>query len=109
MNTIGPVIPAGHDPQRITAPITPDDTDFATHLREAEGKPGGNQILKAMEEVQALQDQADQAIVKLATGETQDIHQVIVAFEQARLSMQLLVETRNKLVESYQEISRMPV
>jgi flagellar hook-basal body complex protein FliE len=33
----------------------------------------------------------------------------MIAFEQARLSMQMLVEVRNKLVETYQEVSRMPL
>jgi flagellar hook-basal body complex protein FliE len=33
----------------------------------------------------------------------------MVAFEQARLSMQMLTEVRNKLVEAYQEVSRMPL
>ena len=66
-------------------------------------------LSSALGEVQSKQDQADEAIKKLATGEVQDVHQVMVAFEQARLSMQMLTEVRNKLVEAYQEVSRMPL
>jgi len=66
-------------------------------------------MTNALDDVQRTQDQADQAIHKLATGELQDVHQVMVAFEQAKLSMTLLVEVRNKLVETYQEISRLPL
>jgi len=48
-------------------------------------------------------------IQKFITGEIQDIHTVMVAMEEAKLSMQLAVEVRNKLVEAYQEIARMQV
>lgn len=63
----------------------------------------------ALNEANTMQKKADHTIEQMATGEVQDIHQVMVAFEQAKLSMQTLVETRNKLVEAYQEISRMPI
>lgn len=69
----------------------------------------GEMLKSALTEVQGLQTQADGAIDKLATGEAQDVHQVMVAFEQARLSMQTLVEVRNKLVEAYQEVLRIQV
>lgn len=55
------------------------------------------------------QIQADGAMKNLASGKSQDIHEVMMAMEQARLSMMAVVEVRNKLVEAYQELSRMPV
>jgi len=81
-------------------------------ITEAKGTESGsfaNVLSDALGEVQGLQAEADDAIRKLATGEVQDVHQVMVAFEQARLSMQMLTEVRNKLVEAYQEVSRMPL
>jgi flagellar hook-basal body complex protein FliE len=42
-----------------------------------------------------------------ASGEMTDIHQVMIAAEEANLSFQLLMEVRNRLVESYREIMRM--
>jgi len=52
---------------------------------------------------------ANETVQKFLTGEIQDIHTVMIAMEEARLSMQLAVEVRNKLVETYQELSRMQV
>ncbi len=66
-------------------------------------------LTNALSEANQLQNKADTSIKQMATGEVQDIHQVMVAFEQAKLSMQTLVEVRNKLVEAYQEVSRMSV
>jgi len=52
---------------------------------------------------------AGETVQRFITGEIQDIHTVMIAMEEARLSMQLAVEVRNKLVEAYQEIARMQV
>jgi flagellar hook-basal body complex protein FliE len=61
----------------------------------------------AIKNVNSLQKDADTAAVKLALGEVDDVHQVMIATEQAKLALQLTVQVRNKLVEAYQEISRM--
>jgi len=85
------------------------DLDGISETEGAESGSFANVLSDALGEVQGLQTEADDAIRKLATGEVQDVHQVMVAFEQARLSMQMLTEVRNKLVEAYQEVSRMPL
>ncbi|MBS3947251.1 MAG: flagellar hook-basal body complex protein FliE [Dethiobacter sp.] len=72
-------------------------TDFGQMLRQALG------------EVNKLQQNADVAAKKLVLGEAEDVHQVMIAMEQARLALQLTVQVRNKLVEAYQEISRMQI
>lgn len=58
--------------------------------------------------VQVEQDQvaAAHAAVKLATGEVQDIAEVMIASERANLSLGLALQVRNKLLEAYQEIMR---
>jgi flagellar hook-basal body complex protein FliE len=64
------------------------------------------QQFKALNE---SQKQADALAVKYLTGEVQDLHQVILALEQANLSLQLAMQVRNKVIEAYQEISRMQI
>lgn len=58
-------------------------------------------------EVNRLQKEADQAIEALATGETKDIAQTMVAVEKANISFQLMTQVRNRIIEAYQEIMRM--
>jgi flagellar hook-basal body complex protein FliE len=53
--------------------------------------------------------QADELVRKLALGEVDNVHQVMIALDQARLSFQLLTQVRNKLLESYQDVLRMSV
>ncbi|NLJ77379.1 MAG: flagellar hook-basal body complex protein FliE [Peptococcaceae bacterium] len=63
----------------------------------------------ALKQLNNTQIKADQLTVGLLSGETEDMHQAIIAMTEAKLTMQLAVEVRNKMVEAYQEISRMQV
>jgi len=51
----------------------------------------------------------DVEIRKFATGETTNIHQVLLTVEKAKLSFELVTQIRNKALEGYQEILRMQV
>jgi len=46
---------------------------------------------------------------ELASGKVENLQQAIYTIEKADISLRLLVEIRNKAVESYQEIMRMQV
>ncbi len=52
---------------------------------------------------------ADTLLQRLATGQVDNLHQVMVSLEEAKVSFQLLVQVRNKLLEAYQDILRMQV
>jgi len=69
----------------------------------------GDLLKKAIEEVNALQQQSSEMKTKLVTGEIEDIHQVMIAAAKADLAFQLTVQIRNKVIEAYQEIMRMQV
>src|SRR5262245_59478817 len=52
----------------------------------------------------------NQASVRsLALGETDNLHQVMMSMESARLQFDLLLQVRNKLLDAYQELMRMQV
>jgi flagellar hook-basal body complex protein FliE len=52
---------------------------------------------------------ADSEVRRLMLGESDNIHRSMIAMQESGLAFGLLVEVRNKLVESYQELMRMPV
>ncbi|MCE5249594.1 flagellar hook-basal body complex protein FliE [bacterium] len=64
---------------------------------------------KFVNDVNSLQNRADESIEKLATGEISDVHQVMIAVEEANTAMEFMLEIRNKIIEAYQEVMRMPV
>jgi flagellar hook-basal body complex protein FliE len=61
----------------------------------------------ALDHVDGLQAEADQKISALLEGNGQDIHSAMIATERADLSFQLMLQVRNKIVNAYQEVSRM--
>ena len=63
----------------------------------------------AVNDVNKLQHKADEAALSLALGEADDIHNIMIQAEQAHLALQLTIAVRNKIVEAYQEISRMQI
>ena len=80
-----------------TAAPEAGEADFASFLKNV------------VTDANASQLQADAAVRQLVSGQGGDIHQVMLSMEQARMSMLMLAETRNKVVEAYQEISKMPM
>ena len=60
-------------------------------------------------EVSAKQSAAGDAVGALLSGQNVSLHQAMIAMEEASVSFQLMVEVRNKLLESYQELMRMQV
>lgn len=63
----------------------------------------------ALSEIDALQSKADSASLELATGQVQDLSEVMVALEKANLSLSLAVTTRDKVLEAYNQIMRMQI
>lgn len=45
----------------------------------------------------------------LALGETQNLHEVMVHLEESRIAFQLMLQTRNRVLDAYQEVMRMQV
>ncbi len=60
-------------------------------------------------DVNQLQIDADQATNQLLTGDLENIHQVLIKAEEAQLSLQLTSQVVNKVLQAYQEISRMQI
>jgi flagellar hook-basal body complex protein FliE len=64
------------------------------------------------QEVSSLNTQlvtAEQGVQKLATGTAENLHEVMLQLEQARLAMQVAAQVRSKVVEAYQDVMRMQV
>lgn len=52
---------------------------------------------------------AEEAAQSLASGDAENLHQVMIALDKAQLSMNMVVEVRNRLLEGYQEVMRMSI
>ncbi|NMB35003.1 MAG: flagellar hook-basal body complex protein FliE [Firmicutes bacterium] len=69
----------------------------------------GELFQSALQKVNQQQLEAEEAVQGLISGEIEDLHQVMIATEKARLSLQLTVQVTNKVVEAYKEMTRMQI
>jgi flagellar hook-basal body complex protein FliE len=60
-------------------------------------------------EVNNKQLAAGDAISGLMSGKNVTLHQAMISMEEASVSFQMMVEVRNKLLDSYQELMRMQI
>ncbi len=68
----------------------------------------GESFGKILEAASTSDQGADTAVGRMLDG-TGDVHEAMIALQQADLMLQFTVQVRNKLVQAYQEIMRMPV
>ncbi len=71
------------------------------------GESFGDMFTSQLDKLNATQIKADELSMDFASGNTEDLHQVMIAAEEARISMELAVTVRNKIVEAYKELSSM--
>ena len=64
---------------------------------------------KAVQEISSKQTAANDAINGLLGGQNVSLHQTMISMQEASVSFQLMVEVRNKLLDSYQEMMRMQI
>lgn len=73
-----------------------------------EAKNSFNDQLKgAIEKVDRLQKEADKASEALAVGGAKNIHEAMIAMEKANLSLQLMLQVKDKIISAYEEVMRM--
>lgn len=79
----------------------------------AEGASGasdfGQTLTQAVESVEQTQANADSSIYRVATGQDADLHGMMIALEEANISLRTMASVRDKVVEAYQAIWNMPV
>ena len=73
------------------------------------GDSFGNVLGKLISDVNTKQNAATAAVDGLQSGQGVPLHQAVIAMEEANVSFQLMVEVRNKLLDSYQELMRMQI
>ena len=62
-----------------------------------------------MESVNTYQKEYESLLNRQLLGDEIDLHNVVIASEKARASLELTLQIRNKAMEAYQEIMRMQI
>ncbi len=80
---------------------TPAAADAATPFRDL--------LENSIQRVNEMQQASEKAKIDLATGGTENTGEALAQIRKAELAFQQLIEIRNKLVDSYQELMRMQI
>jgi flagellar hook-basal body complex protein FliE len=62
-----------------------------------------------LEQVNSQLAQADASAQRLAAGEPVEVHDVMIQMEEAKMTLQLVMQVRSTLLEGYSEILRMSI
>ena len=81
-----------------TAPTTP----------EGVGETFGQSLMNLVENAEQTGADANQAVSNMI-DKSGDVHDAMIALQRAEMTLQLTVQIRNKLVQAYQDVMRMPV
>lgn len=82
----------------------------ATAATTGAGDGGFSSILaSSFDQLQATQATADGLAAQAATGDLKDVHDYMIARNEASLAVEMVVSIKNKAVEAFNEIMRMPV
>ena len=93
-------------PQAILAPTLATPVSGAANT----GPTGFSSLVtQGLQEVNRQLATSQTDLQQLATGEVQNLHQVMIRLEESRLSFQLLMQVRNRLLDAYQDVMRMSV
>ncbi len=105
-----PILPigAGISPLQPVA-ITPDPTVAAGGDATTTG-PGavvnqfGDLLGQALAALDGTQSQADAAATDLVTGKSTDLHTAMIEMQQAKVTLDLAVQVRDKMVDAYNDL-----
>ncbi|WP_110208255.1 flagellar hook-basal body complex protein FliE [Nocardioides daejeonensis] len=91
------------------SPMTPPVV-APTQGNQVTGSSGfADLVLDGIDRLESVQNRADGLAVQAATGDLGAIHDYTIAATEAAVTTQLTVAVRNKAVEAFTEIMRMPI
>ena len=101
----------------MAAPIDPNILRIAENMEKAgaarndvKGGDGFSNVLEDLvKKADEMQKESAEKVQGFSDGNGDDIHDVMIAMSKADLSFRMMLEVRNKLVEAYQEVMRLPV
>jgi flagellar hook-basal body complex protein FliE len=101
-------LPIGSIASSIVTPVARPAAGAPANATPAASGSFGDSLSKLVNSVETSDQAANTAVQGMLDG-TGDVHDAMIALQRAELTLQLTVQMRNKLVQAYQDIMRMPV
>jgi flagellar hook-basal body complex protein FliE len=101
------ISPIGFTP--ITPPVATASPALSTQATGPAGESFAATLGQGLDALAGAQAKAEGLAVQAATGQLPDVHQFTMAATQAQLATELTVAIRNKAVEAFNDILKMPL
>ncbi|MEX5720720.1 flagellar hook-basal body complex protein FliE [Geodermatophilus maliterrae] len=85
------------------------DATAATSAASTTGDGFAATLAGAVDQLQGLQSTSSGLATAAATGDLKDVHDYMIAAQEASLATEMVVTLKNKAVEAFTEIMRMPI
>lgn len=69
----------------------------------------GDFLANSISKVNNLQQDADVAMQKLASGKSQNLHETLLTVEKAEIAFKTMNQVRSKVIDAYKEIMKMQI
>lgn len=76
---------------------------------ESVSQPFNTWLQTQVGELNGALAKSDALAAQLAAGDTENLHQIMIGMEEAKIAFQLAVQVRNRVLEAYQDVLRMQV
>jgi len=87
----------------------PEGLDKSDTSQSSGGQSFTDHLKEGIQNVNDLHLKAEKMSTDVATGKSQNLHESMLALTESELSFNFMVQVRNKALEAYQEVMRMPV
>ncbi len=89
---------------------TPVSSPLAGGVQQSSGEGSFKGfLLDSIREVNSMQQDADQAVEKLVSGEDVNPAEVLTAVQKADIAFKLMMQIRNKMVQAYNDVQSIRV
>tara|TARA_B100000575_G_scaffold294609_1_gene312123 strand:+ start:32510 stop:32815 length:306 start_codon:yes stop_codon:yes gene_type:complete len=93
----------------IESTLAGEITNVKSQENSTYGEAFGDMLSNTLETLNDSLNSANEGTESFLSGETENVHEVMLKMQEAHIQFQLVTEVRNKMVEVYQEISRMQI
>jgi flagellar hook-basal body complex protein FliE len=83
--------------------------EAATGTQAASGSGFAGVLAGALDQLQSTQAVSSDMAAQAVTGDLKDVHDYMIASTEAKVALEMVVTVKNKAVEAFSEIMRMPV
>ncbi|EQC45878.1 flagellar hook-basal body complex protein FliE [Bacteriovorax sp. BSW11_IV] len=93
----------------ITKALDFSDVEFG-NIKTGDTKQSFSDMLATtIKDVNSLQQEANTAVQKLASGQTKNLHETMLAVEKAEIAFKTMNQIRMKVIDAYKEVMRMQI